>query len=138
MRLAPLLLSLVLALPGCGAQSAPLEVIRQGEPFWLQAGQSAALADGAVSIRFAAVASDSRCPSGAVCVWAGEVTLDIGVSVPPAAERLVRLHQRTPPLADSLTGYRIELLEVTAPQPGAGARPPANAYRARLRLTRIE
>jgi hypothetical protein len=43
-----------------------------GEQFTLPIGQTVNIVGQDLSIKFDAVTSDSRCPSGAECVWAGE------------------------------------------------------------------
>jgi hypothetical protein len=52
-----------------------------GQPFELRAGATATLPDG-VRIKFERVASDSRCPMNARCVWAGEATIAISLAAP--------------------------------------------------------
>lgn len=67
--------------PGCGEPSAVDAAFTLGEPFWLALGERSVSADGPTAIRFVAVVGDSRCPEGAMCVWAGEATVDVGVRV---------------------------------------------------------
>ncbi len=86
-RLSGLALAFTALLAGCnwlGASSTPdrdepVYVVR-GEPFWLQVGETAFGPSGVngedgqpldQSLTFVEVASDSRCPEGAVCVWQG-------------------------------------------------------------------
>jgi hypothetical protein len=45
-----------------------------GQPMVLEPGQKAVLSDPAIAIRFLKVVNDSRCPTGAQCIWAGQVT----------------------------------------------------------------
>lgn len=42
-------------------------------------GENFLLPDGKTSIQFTKVLSDSRCPEGVTCVWAGEVTFIVSV-----------------------------------------------------------
>jgi hypothetical protein len=57
--------------------------IDAGQPFQLQPGQVAAVAAGGASagdglrVGFDGVGSDSRCPKGEQCVWAGDATLRV-------------------------------------------------------------
>lgn len=56
----------------CGAQStAP----RLGENIVVRFNEAVRIPSDTTTVRFAAVTSDSRCPSGAQCVWAGEATV---------------------------------------------------------------
>lgn len=58
-------------------------LVHPGQPFSLQAGQSAQAAQaaqaagGAWQVGFEGVTSDSRCPRGVQCVWAGDATVRI-------------------------------------------------------------
>lgn len=42
-------------------------------------GETATLPDGETTITLTHIASDSRCPIGTTCVWAGEIEFDIAV-----------------------------------------------------------
>ena len=42
-------------------------------------GETATLPDGKTTITLTHIESDSRCPIGTTCVWAGEVTFDIAI-----------------------------------------------------------
>lgn len=65
---------LVLLASGCNlfGDKPAIKDIDLGEPFVLFEGQSARL-DSATQLTFDALNSDSRCPIGLDCVWAGEV-----------------------------------------------------------------
>ena len=54
--------------------------VTDNSPFTLNLNQTAELNPPGTSIRFDAVKSDSRCPNGARCVWAGEATVQITVA----------------------------------------------------------
>ena len=45
-----------------------------GEQFSIAVGQSASISGEELKIKFVEVVADSRCPTGATCVWQGEVT----------------------------------------------------------------
>ena len=45
-----------------------------GQQIELQPGQSLVIQDEPIKVKFIEVDSDSRCPTGATCVWQGEVT----------------------------------------------------------------
>ena len=59
---------LLLSLTGCQNTAGT------GEEFTLSIGQTVNIADEDLKITFKEVSGDSRCPTGVVCVWAGEVT----------------------------------------------------------------
>lgn len=52
-----------------------------GQNFDLAFDETAISTDGTVEIRFKAVESDSRCPSDVVCVWEGEATIALTVTI---------------------------------------------------------
>ena len=134
-RVGALAALLLLSGAACGAPTAVMRSFTPGEPFWLALGQSAAGEDGGTVVRFAKVVGDSRCPERAVCVWQGEVTVDLGVRVTGADEVLARLHTVTEPRSVTVQGRFIELLAVEG---GAGAGSDlTQGYRAQLRVTLV-
>lgn len=136
-RLAPLFLVLCLALGACGSPTAVDQEFALGEPFWLAQGARAVSGDGSTAVRFAAVVSDSRCPPEAVCVWAGEVTVDIGVRVGGGDEVVSRLSGTTTPDGTRLQGIG-RLVELLAVEGGTGGGSAASkGYRAQLRVTAV-
>ena len=48
-----------------------------GTPVVLPVGQTATFGQSDLDLRFRRVASDSRCPTGATCVWAGEASVTV-------------------------------------------------------------
>jgi hypothetical protein len=68
-------LFLLLAACACAAQTA-----RVGREFEVKVGRVVTLDGGGLMLRFARVASDSRCPVDVNCVWAGtaEVLVEVG------------------------------------------------------------
>ena len=73
-------LLIVAVLAGCGCSGGPTQPDRvpKGEPFDLRVGDSALTTDD-VRVRFDTVRSDSRCPTGAFCVRAGEAVIALTV-----------------------------------------------------------
>lgn len=64
-----LILALVLA--ACGTSTEP----QLGEDFEIRLGTTIEIPDDSTRVQFTDVTSDSRCPTGAQCVWAGEAVL---------------------------------------------------------------
>jgi hypothetical protein len=97
----------------------------------LAAGHSASVAGGVV-LSFDRVVSDSRCPTGVVCAWEGEVTVrliltDAGGSTPFNLSDHAR--------SRDLNGYTFTLVDVQ-PHPTAGATIPESAYRVTVEVQR--
>ena len=53
--------------------------LNTGEEVTLRVGQSVQIEGKDLKITFAGVSNDSRCPTGATCVWAGEVSCNIEI-----------------------------------------------------------
>jgi hypothetical protein len=107
--------------------------------FELEYGQTAVLPSGRLSITFAAVIGDSRCPSDVVCVWEGEATIGFQVIAAPADTHIVTLTLRPGcayrcdpdnAVLDTL-GYRFQLLAVD-PYPVSTVHTPVEDYRVTL------
>ena len=48
-----------------------------GQEFSLRIGQSAQIGENELEIKFEKVTEDSRCPKGATCIWAGQVSCEV-------------------------------------------------------------
>src|SRR3954470_13123503 len=63
------------------------ESARVGREFKIKVGRTVTLRGEALRLRFAKVTSDSRCPKGVKCVWAGNAEVLIEVSAGGTRER---------------------------------------------------
>jgi hypothetical protein len=104
------------------------------QPFTLEVGQAAVFFEIALTIRFAAVPSDSRCPSNVTCIWAGDgvasLVLHVGPSVGDGPDHHIDLHTTLQPhSAPWGTSYEIRLISLD-PYPIEGT--PQGPYRATL------
>jgi len=116
----PGMLAVLVLAPACDSPSAPSDVA-VGEEFTLAIGEAARVGQDALNLGFERVAEDSRCPSDASCVWAGQVVVEVSLG---GSRRLLKLDEP----ADS-DGYRARLLRV-APYPSSAAPIEASQYRA--------
>jgi hypothetical protein len=66
-------------LAGCAGPSDVMSV-NLNEPFSLAPGQSASVSGEGLTVRFVSVIGDSRCPEGATCIWAGEVSCQMEIT----------------------------------------------------------
>jgi hypothetical protein len=84
-----------------------------------------------ISIAFAKVLQDSRCPTGVACPWQG--TAIIGITVND--EDLITAIEINNPISKKIPGinYNIHLLELN-PYPGASGPVNPNNYVAKIRL----
>lgn len=111
-------LCVAVAIACSGSPSQP-DRVPEGKPFALKIGESA-LATDEIRIKFDAVRSDSRCPSGARCIWAGEAEIAVTVSrgaETPESRALVLPGER------ASTTFQNVTITFTAldPYPGIGA-----------------
>jgi hypothetical protein len=58
---------------GCNNQAGEIPA-ELGQEITLQLGQTAYIKDANIKFKFADMTGDSRCPTGATCIWQGEVT----------------------------------------------------------------
>jgi hypothetical protein len=135
--LAIFLLSAVLAAGSCSSAESPTAPAA-GEEFQLAIGDSATPAEGGgVTVTFADVSGDSRCPTGVTCVWAGQVTIALDLATAGQAPTRVELTVGTDPAKAraALDGHTLHLLRVD-PYPKAAKPIERSQYRATLRLER--
>ncbi|GMV11181.1 MAG TPA: hypothetical protein PKC83_05980 [Gemmatimonadaceae bacterium] len=137
-RVRSLALAAALATPAaCGTSStasSPVLPSVQGatnREFDLAVGQRATVGAPSVSVRFDTVTADSRCPTDALCVWAGDAALRFTITVGDAPSKVVELHSFIEPRSVTDAGVTVELLRVT---PATDSRKPIalKDYRARL------
>ena len=75
-----LLVVLGLVLAGCANISAAgKSKVSLGQEFTLPVGQSATVSGEDLAVKFEAVTTDSRCPRGVYCIWAGEARCELKV-----------------------------------------------------------
>ena len=97
-----------------------------GQPFDLRSGASAML-DGGLTITFDRVASDSRCPMNALCVWAGDAVVAVSISQGIGGPVPRELHTNAAGSEMSYLAYSIKLLAL-APYPRTDRQIPPGDY----------
>ncbi len=101
-----ILVILALSVIGCKSSTGPTGPSLE-EEFELKYGQSVILKNESLTIKFKSIAEDSRCPTGAVCVWEGNARIVIEVS-----QTEVELNTTLEPKQASYLAYIIQLLAV--------------------------
>ena len=98
------------------------------QPFTLRVGQQVTIAGEALTVRFEGVPSDSRCPTGVQCIWAGDATVQVVLSKDGKAAGF-ELHTNLDPKTATYLNYTIELVSL-APYPTTKGPIPQSQYRA--------
>jgi hypothetical protein len=83
-------------------------------PFQLAVNETVHVAGSSLSVTFFNVTEDSRCPADAVCIWAGQVTVEVGVRENSTDLGRFNLTLGDNPLAaqQNVSSYLIRLIEV--------------------------
>ena len=122
-----------LLLSGCTKPVA--NQIKLGEEFTLSPGENEAISGENLDIKFVKVASDSRCPQGVTCIWAGEVSCLIEVTrANPSSTTEVVLTEPGP--AKTFDGHQIAFR--VEPYPVAGKTIAASDYKLLLTVTKSQ
>ena len=103
------------------APDAPLAAgssnVQLGQQFELRVGGSATVSGENLTVSFQGVPSDSRCPTGVQCVWAGNAVVQVVLSQGGKAAGL-ELNTNLEPKTGTYLNYEIELVSL-APYPSA-------------------
>ncbi len=135
--IARLAVSLVFGLAcASGSTASDVAEITLAAPFRLGLGEQARLASEDLTVRFAAVAGDSRCPSDVTCFWAGDAKVEVRLTQ-GEDQTLVSLHTnggRDYPRAAEALGCTLRL-EDLEPYPSTKSKIAPEDYVATLVLT---
>jgi hypothetical protein len=144
-RLTLLAAACVLLLGGQGAvygvtrRAGAAQAARVGREFRIRAGRAATLAREGLRLRFVRVATDSRCPTGVDCVWAGnaEVVIEVGARNRRVSKTLRLNTNASPerPAEDKYRGYTVKLVELK-PYPRASRKIRQGEYTATLLVSK--
>lgn len=131
MRVSALILCL-LAMTACSEKS-PVEPSPIDRELRLAPGQTTAVPEAGLSIRFDRVSGDSRCPADAVCVQGGDALVEIDV-LAAGGRQAYQLHtgNMRPVSHGDVTIALVEL----SPYPFSSRTIEPGEYRATLRVTR--
>jgi hypothetical protein len=88
-----------------------------------------------LTIKFASLVEDSRCPVDTNCIWAGNAKIQIKISSAKNAAKTFELNTNLNPQTVSFAGYEIKLVNLT-PQPASNIRINRNGYAATLAVSK--
>jgi hypothetical protein len=103
-------------------------------PFQLRAGEIASL-EGNLMIAFRRVSQDSRCASDVQCVWSGDATVHLDVTIARMAWSARDVHTHVDPRTVEIRDYEIRLVDL-APYPVSTRAIAPGDYIATLEVTR--
>jgi hypothetical protein len=103
-----LLLSLLV---GCGPPSHSPQQVKAGQPFKLSPGESAMTKNAELTITFNSVTSDSRCPSDATCIQAGEAKVSLTLQSSQGS-RDVELSTTSDNSQAAYSGYVVQFVDL--------------------------
>ena len=132
--------ALLLALPmlaGClnTYRTGPVPGTDENQQVEIPIGQTRTFDEERLAVGFGTVLEDSRCPTGAQCVRAGNVRVGLILQERGEATRSVDLNTAERPRRVSHEGYVIELVDLQ-PVPSTAGAPDPESYVVRLRITR--
>ena len=124
----------VLVLPGCTKPTGTEAGL--GKEFTLSIGQSATVTAENLSVKFIEVVSDSRCPTGATCIWAGEASclIEITYNVFTFSKTLTEPGLTEEPSVTNFENYDIQFN--IQPYPAIGKQISEKDYRLQLLITK--
>ncbi|WP_420127321.1 hypothetical protein [Longimicrobium sp.] len=140
MKSAVFALLCVVGVVACGPAAPPAAVpptsvgATLDQPFELAVGGSAVVAGEALTIRFQEVPSDSRCPTGVQCVWAGNAVVRAVFSKDGKGFG-AELNTNLDPKSVAYLTYQVALVSL-APYPSSTTPIPQSQYRATFVVTR--
>jgi hypothetical protein len=136
MRYLPLVVIVAAVACASGSTASDVAEITAGEPFRLGVGEAARQPAEDLTVRFVAVAGDSRCPTGVQCFWEGDAEVELKVTR-GEEESSVSLHThggKDYPRQAQALGCILSL-EDLEPHPKAGVQIAPEDYVATLELS---
>jgi len=112
-------IAILVLFPLSGCTRPAVEQVTLNTEFSLAVEQSVTVTGEDLSIKFVEVVSDSRCPTGATCIWAGEASslIEITASGSTISKVLTQPGLTSPP-KDTVAGYEITFDLLPYPQLG--------------------
>lgn len=89
-----------------------------------------------LTIRFAALVEDSRCPTDTNCIWAGNAKIKITVGKTKSDVKTFELNTNGEAQSVNFAGYEIKLVGLS-PQPATNIRINRNGYTATLTISKL-
>lgn len=127
------LLLAIVAVAGCGRGNAQPGL---GEEVILSPGEKVSFRDADLAVRFVEVSSDSRCPKGAQCVWAGEAKCEIELTSAGTTTHITLTERGLTDKSSTEIPQGYVLIFHITPYPELGKKITPEKYRLHLTVTR--
>lgn len=99
-------------------QAASPRSVTLGQSFDIRVGETVTVAGEPLTVRFDAVPSDSRCPTGVSCIWSGNAEVVVTLTQTGSTAGTFTLNTHIDPRTATYLGYQVELIGL-APYPGS-------------------
>ena len=99
------------------------------QKFTVQINRQKTVLKNKLTIKFVSLVEDSRCPTDARCIQAGNAKIQITVGKPKGASETFELNTNDQPQTVSFAGYEIKLVDLN-PKPASNIRINRNGYTA--------
>lgn len=106
------------------------------DSFELKIGKQKTGSHSKLKVKFISVIEDSRCPTGAQCVWAGNAKVKISVTSKRLGTKVFELNTGMGVQGDQFDGYAINLVSLT-PTPAMNGKIDPKKYKAKFTITRL-
>ena len=107
-----------------------------GREIRVRINQQKAVSGTRLNIKFIAMVEDSRCPTDANCIWAGNAKIKIRISKNGKAAKTFELNSNLAPPTVVFEGHEFKLTALT-PAPSSNIRINRNGYIATLSVRRL-
>jgi hypothetical protein len=131
-------IAVTLALAAATACAKQPTAVTLNQNFDLQSGRNASVSGAdKVTVTLVQVSGDSRCATDVQCVWAGDATVKLDLSVGSQAHAVTDLHTnaQSGPTTLVLNGYTVRLVDLL-PYPKSGQVIAQGEYVAKLEVTK--
>jgi hypothetical protein len=118
-----------------GQPAKKADMVALGREFELKVGQTVAVEGERLTVSFDSVLADSRCPTGADCIWSGNAKIRLKVSKPGHESAVVELHTHLEPKQKSYLNYECRLIALK-PYPKLNETIPPRGYQAVLKVSK--
>ena len=130
-----LAIAVAVLLASAGCSEPAVEQVDPGTEFTLSVGEGATIAGEDLQVVFVEVISDSRCPTGATCIWAGEASCLIDITDGDATQSKVLTQPgASTPATTDYASYEIAF--DILPYPELGKETQTEDYRLHLTISR--